>query len=162
LVRYDGRDKHYTVAIPASEARYVIDRKNGEIRMVRGPAMLLPNPVHEVIVRRGLSDPECATPYPGHEEALAYHRSLRQVATVAPATRAGVVAEGDYERSRGKQGQRAAAAQAVAMEATTAGDVLDRASQFTQPRTLVFHTKYEGVPCINVYVGYAVMVVDKK
>jgi major vault protein len=44
----------------------------------------------------------------------------------------------------------------------TVGDVLERGSNFNQPRTLVFHTKYEGVPTVNVYVGYAVMVVDKK
>ena len=42
------------------------------------------------------------------------------------------------------------------------GDVVDRASTFTQPRTLVFNTKFEGVPAMSVWVGYAVMVVDKQ
>ena len=173
LVRYDGKDKHFAVAIPAGEARYLMNRKTGEIRMVRGPAMLLPNPVDEVIVRRALTDKEVTTWYPGNDEALAYNRSLRQIATAAPTTRAGVVSEGDYERGRTK-GARAMAPQAVsasvAMDASsvsrdtpaTVGDVLERGSNFTQPRTIVFHTKYEGVPTINVYVGYAVMVVDKK
>ena len=32
LVRYDGKDKHFAVAIPAGEARYVMNRKTGEIR----------------------------------------------------------------------------------------------------------------------------------
>jgi major vault protein len=170
LVRYDGKDKHFAVAIPAGEARYVMNRKSGEIRMIRGPAMLLPNPVDEVIVRRALTDKEVMTWYPGNEEALVYNRSLRQVASAAPTTRAGVVSEGDYERSRGKGGKPGAPAPSVPMDASavsrdtpaTVGDVLERGSNFTQPRTLVFHTKYEGVPTINVYVGYAVMVVDKK
>jgi len=155
LVRYDGRDKHFAVAVPAGEARYVMNRKTGEIRMARGPAMLLPNPVDEVIVRRALSERECSTWYPGNEEAAAYNRSLRQVAAAAPTTRAGVVSEGDFQRSqqRGKAAQ-APAAQAVAMDQSSVsrdthaivGDVLERGSNFTQPRTIVFNTKYEGVP----------------
>jgi hypothetical protein len=35
IVRYDGRDKHFAVAVPAGEARYVMNRKTGEIRMAR-------------------------------------------------------------------------------------------------------------------------------
>ncbi len=169
LVRYDGKDKHFAVAVPAGEARYVMNRKSGEITMARGPAMLLPNPVDEVIVRRVLTDKECITWYPGNEEALTYNRGLRQVALNTPTTRSGVVSEGDYERSRGQKTRAPAAAAAVAMDASSVsrdtpamvGDVLERGSSFTQPRTLVFHTKYEGVPTISVYVGYSVMVVDK-
>jgi major vault protein len=174
LVRYDGRDKHFAVAVPAGEARYVMNRKSGEIRMVAGPAMLLPNPVEEVIVRRVLTDRECQTWYPGNEEALAYNRSLRTLAAAAPTTRAGVVSEGDYQRAQAPAGPRGKAAvpasQAVAMDASSVsrdtpamvGDVVERASTFTQPRTIVFNTKYEGVPSLNVWVGYAVMVIDKK
>lgn len=171
LVRYDGRDKHFAVAVPAGEARYVMNRKTGEIRRVAGPAMLLPNPVEEVIVRRVLSDRECATWYPGNNEVLAYNRALLSLAEAAPATtRAGVVSEGDYQRAQ-KPGGRAKAppaAQAVAMDLSASrddamvGDVVERATAFTQPRTLVFNTKFEGVPAINVWVGYAVLVVDKR
>jgi major vault protein len=169
LVRYDGRDKHFAVAVPAGEARYVMNRKTGEIRMMAGPAMLLPSPVDEVIVRRALSEAECQTWYPGNDEVLAYNRSLRQLATASPTTRAGVVSEGDVQRSQ-KGRSAVPAAQAVAMDASSVsrdtraivGDVLERGSNFTQPRTLVFNTKFEGVPSVNVWVGYAVMVVDKK
>jgi len=169
LVRYDGRDKHFAVAVPAGEARYVMHRKTGEIRTVRGPAMLLPNPVDEVIVRRILTEKECATWYPGNEEALAYNRSLRQLAANTPTTRSGAISEGDYERSRGR-GKGGQTAGAVTMEASSVsrdtlamvGDVLERGSSYTSPRTLVFNTKYEGVPSVDVRVGYAVMVVDKE
>lgn len=169
LVRYDGKDKHFAVAVPAGEARYVMNRKTGEIRMARGPAMLLPNPTDEVIVRRSLSDKECETWYPGNLEVVAYNRSLRQVAAAAPTTRAGVVSEGDYERSQ-KRGARPQAQGSVTMDqssvsrdtAAMVGDVLERGSNFTQPRTIVINTKYEGVPTLNVWVGYAMMVVDKQ
>jgi major vault protein len=177
LVRYDGKDKHFAVAVPAGEARYVMNRKTGEIRMAQGPAMLLPNPTDEIIVRRVLSDRECQTWYPGNEEALVYNRSLRSVAAAAPTTRAGVVSEGDFQRAQAPSGrQRGGAAapvpasQAVAMDASSvsrdsnamAGDVVERMSTYNAPRTIVFNTKYEGVPSLNVWVGYAVMVVDKK
>lgn len=168
IVRYDGRDKHFAVAVPAGEGRYVMNRKTGEIRMTRGPAMLLPNPVDEVIVRRVLTEKECATWYPGNEEAAAYNRSLRQLAHATPTTRAGVVSEGDYERSQKRAAGKASAAapameqSAVGRDMTVAGDVLERGNQFTQPRTIVFNQKFDGVPNVNIWVGYAVMVLDKK
>jgi len=169
LVRYDGKDKHFAVAVPAGEARYVMNRKTGEIRMARGPAMLLPNPTDEVIVRRSLSDKECDSWYPGNADVLAYNRSLRQVAAAAPTTRAGVVSEGDYERSQ-KRGARPQAQGTMTMDqssvsrdtAAMVGDVLERGSNFTQPRTIVINTKSEGVPTLNLWVGYAMMIVDRQ
>ncbi|HEY5928466.1 MAG TPA: SPFH domain-containing protein [Kofleriaceae bacterium] len=77
LIRVDGRERHVAVAIPAGEGRYVVDRATGVIRVVRGPAMFLPNPIHEVLVRRVLSDRECTTFYPNNADALAYNRGLR-------------------------------------------------------------------------------------
>jgi major vault protein len=169
IVRYDGRDKHFAVAVPAGEGRYVMNRKSGEIRMTNGPAMLLPNPVDEILVRRVLTEKECATWYPGNEEAAAYNRSLRSLAQQTPSTRAGVVSEGDYERNAKKMSKAIPAAGAPAMEqsavgrdARVVGDVTERGSnQFAQPRTLVFNQKFDGVPNVNVWVGYAVMVLDK-
>ncbi len=169
LVRYDGRSKHYAVAIPSGEARYVMNRKSGEIRMVTGPAMLLPNPVEEVIVRRILTDTECQTWYPGNAEALAYNRALRAIAEADPGARAGLVSEGEYQKRQKRSSRRATvpAAQAVAANEgaspeTVAGDIVERSNTFTQPRTIVFNTKFEGVPALGVWVGYAVMVVDKR
>ena len=37
-----------------------------------------------------------------------------------------------------------------------------RGSTYTQPRTVTLDTKYQGVPCVEVWTGYAVMVKDKK
>ena len=65
LVVYGGRKKHYAVAVPAGEGRYVMDRETGQFVTVKGPTMLLPNPVKEVIVRRVLSDRECRLWYFG-------------------------------------------------------------------------------------------------
>ncbi|MFN0252946.1 MAG: hypothetical protein ACKV2T_39090 [Kofleriaceae bacterium] len=118
IVKYDGQEKHFAVAVPAGEARYVMNRKTGAIRMARGPAMLLPNPIEEIFVRRVLSDRECATWYPGNADVLAYNHSLRQREDTRP--------------------------------------------QFSKTREVVMATRYEGVPSISVWTGYAVLVVDKQ
>lgn len=102
LVKYDGKTIHYAVAIPEGEARYVMNRKNGEIRTVTGPTMLLPNPVHEIIVRRALSDLESSTWFPGADgngskDALEYNRFLRNQAAKEPTTRQGVVSDARVE-----------------------------------------------------------------
>ncbi len=159
LVRYDGREKHFAVAVPAGEARYVMNRKTGVIRMVRGPAMLLPNPLEEVIVRRALTDRECATWYPGNSEVLSYNRSLRQLDDAGG--HSGAIAEGEVQKQRGGR----AAALQLAMGpavAESSAQTLDRGNTFTKPRTLVFNTKFEGVPSLTVWTGYAVLVVDKQ
>lgn len=160
LVRSDGHDKHFAVAVPAGEARYVMNRKTGEIRMVRGPAMLLPNPVAEVIVRRVLSDRECATWYPTNPEVLAYNRSLRQLDDGS--ARPGAIAEGEVLRSKGRHGSSPAQQVAMGPPGAASFEAVDRSNQFVKPRTLVFTTRYEGVPALTVWVGYAVLVVDKQ
>lgn len=40
-------------------------------------------------------------------------------------------------------------------------DAFQRGTAYTQPRTVTLDTKYEGVPCIAVWTGYAVLVVSK-
>lgn len=171
IVSYDGKQKHFATAVPPGEGRYVMDRKTGFIKLIQGPTMLLPNPVSEVIIRRALSDTECATWYPNNEEALAYNRELRQVAEQAPTTRAGAVSEGDLNRSRSKRdirhGKSALRAANLAMESSgvssmanmMAGDEVTRTSTYTQPRFLVLEGRFSGVPRIQVWTGYAVMVV---
>jgi hypothetical protein len=35
-IKYDGKAKHFATAIPAGEARYVMNRLSGEIKMHKG------------------------------------------------------------------------------------------------------------------------------
>jgi major vault protein len=163
-IKYDGKAKHFATAIPAGEARYVMNRLTGEIRTVRGPAMLLPDPRHEVIVRRALTDRESALWYPANAEALAYNQSLRSIIHTVPTTRAGALSEGDVERA----GKRIAKPANIAMESSRVSgeqalvaDEFSRASTYTQPRTITLDTKFQGAPTINVWTGYAVLVTSK-
>jgi major vault protein len=186
LVRYDGNTKHFGVAIPSGEARYVMDRNTGTIRTVHGPAMLLPNPVNEVIVRRVLTPRECALWYPGNQEAMAYNQMLAELAKRAPTTRSGVVSEGEVDRAtkrrdrpsqenltKGMMPQNLVASamytSAPSMRSlvsndssAAAGEELSRSSSYTAPRTLTLNTKFEGVPRICIFTGFAVLVVNSK
>jgi len=177
IVRYDGNTKYFGVAIPAGEARYVMERDTGEIKTVHGPAMLLPDPVHQVIIRRVLSLRECQLWYPGNQEALAYNQALGELAKKAPTTRAGVVSEGEAIRASARMTKSALLSaepqvmysssalmrSMVATDSTSAaGDEIARSSSYTSPRTLTLSTKFEGVPRIAVWTGFAVLVVDSK
>lgn len=168
LVAYDGKHKHFATAVPAGEARYVLNRKTGDIRMVKGPTMLLPDPRTEVIVRRVLSDRQCQLWYPGNEEARRYNSALRELSRGASSSR-GAVSEGEVSRSRKLKATSRMEAFGVADKSTTHSDTLaigaeelERASTYTEPRTLTLDTKFSGVPTVEVYTGYAVLVVDKK
>ena len=49
----------------------------------------------------------------------------------------------------------------VSKEQPFAGDEFNRQATFTTPRTLTLNTKLHGVPSIDIWAGYAVMVVNK-
>ena len=186
IIKYDGKTKQFATAIPAGEGRYVLNRQTGAIKMVRGPAMLLPDPRTEVIVRRVLTDKQCELWYPGNAEALQINRDLRNVMQKSPTTRAGAVSEGDISRAyglalndksiKGKTrsvfdnyntalGTAATVAFADASQVSgdqyAAGEEISRGSTYTQPRSITLDTKYQGAPNISLWAGYAVMIVGK-
>jgi len=190
-IKYDGKSKHFATAIPAGEARYVMNRNTGEIKTVKGPFMLLPDPRTEVIVRRVLTEKQATFWYPDNVEVFEYNRMLRSILALAPTTRAGVVSEGDFERNSRGAGQKmmrsaqvektgggvrnAMVASASISNAAPAqmessqvggnqnlvGEEFSRASSYNQPRTLDLNTKFQGAPGIEPRTGYAVQVVSK-
>ena len=156
------KKQHYAVAIPAGEARYVMNRSTGEIRTEKGPKMLLCDPRNEVIVRRILSQKQCEYWYPGNAEAQSYNLSLRSVAEKASSN---VIKSATGSRGMGRESlvsSNVLAAMADYAAAEPAMEEFNRGSTYTQPRQLTLNTKYEGVPAINVWTGYAVMVVNKR
>lgn len=176
LVKYDGKAKHFATAVPAGEARYVMNRTTGEVRMVRGPTMLLPDPRTDVVVRRVLSDKQCMNWYPNNKDALEFNRGLRELASRAPTTRRGTVSEGEISRSKKMKGYASnsrksglamgeaafGSASYAGNIAANAGEEFTRGSTYTEPRTITLDTRFQGVPEINLWTGYAAMIVDKK
>jgi len=171
FVKYDGKAKHYAVAVPAGEARYVMNRTTAQIDMITGPNMLLPNPVEEVIVRRALSPTQCELWYPDNDNVREYNLALAQAAKGSPSTRAGTVSEGQAGRNKrirraagsGRIEGASAARSSVSYGSGGGGaDEFSRQSTFTEPRTVTLGGRYSGVPRINVWTGFAVQVVDKQ
>ena len=160
------RSRYHAVAIPPGEARYVMNRLTGKIHLVRGEAMLLPDPRTEVIVQRVLSDAECARYYPGNDKVLAYNRMLREqnsdpelaalmnLSNVSGAAyRSGHVMADAFGES---------ATRSLSMKGSRASDVIDRGTKFTPHRTLVLDPKFEGAPKISPWTGYAIQLVNAK
>jgi major vault protein len=174
LVTYDGKAKHFAVAIPEGEARYVLRRLEGKVDTIKGPKMFLPDPRTEVIVRRILTQKQCSLWYPGNTDVAAYNSTLEDLAAKAPSTRPGTVSDGDYERATkghatGKSitsqaSPRSGALMERAMRNDNKGMMAEEvaySSTFSQPRTLTLNTKLEGVVMVEPFTGNAVMVVGK-
>lgn len=178
IIEYgQGNKKHFSTAIPKGEGRYLINRETGEIKLVRGPQMLLPDPRNQILVRRILSDSECHLWYPGNHAAIEYNRELAQAMAESPSGRSGVVSEGDWRKRQSRGGMSKglmASAAGAAVESLGvmndfspedigdeggAGTTLSRGTRYTQPRQLTLNTKFDGVPRIEVWPGYAVLVV---
>jgi major vault protein len=185
IIRYRSgigghQDVHFAIAIPKGEARYVLDRTTGDVRTEKGPKMFLPDPRKEVIVRRTLDPTLVKLLYPGNREALEVNEQL-QVSDKEQLTGAKQAVR--RLMGRGKQrfaaSVRSASADFMAAEAIRSvmpvddgeereaisdqllADDFERATEYTPPRTIQLHTKYEGAITICVWTGYAVKIISK-
>jgi major vault protein len=158
-VKYGSQAIHYAVAIPAGEARYVLDRHTGQIRLERGPRIFLPDPRREVIVRRILDRRQVEAWFPGNADAIKHNERLAAMRendgrdfvadnNVRAAAPAAAVATAEVPPNRTR-------------EAAFVGDDFDRKQGFTQPRTIILDTRYDGAVAISPHTGYAVQVVSK-
>lgn len=156
LIQYDGKYMHHAIAIPEGEGRYVLNRLTGEIKTVTGPAMYLPDPRTEVVVKRKLSKRECELFYPGNREVLEYNQGLSEIATekLARSGKANAITDAincAYSTAN--------ATDSLAIFEATAN--ISRGVSYTKPRTITLDTKYDGVVSIDVWTGHAVCVVSK-
>lgn len=167
IIRYGEQTKHYAVAIPAGEGRYVLNRQTGVIDLRMGPQMLLCDPRSEVIVRRVLSDKESTLFFPGNQQSLKVNRELAaHVAQTDPTQfSAGRTTPGALNATlstRSAYSMLNAMDEVASASRQLAGDTFMRGNKFQPPRTLTLDTKYEGAVGINPWPGYAVLVVDKR
>ena len=155
IINYDGKLMHHAIAIPEGEGRYVMNRLTGEINTVRGPAMYLPDPRTEVVVKRKLTEKQCELWFPGNLDALAYNLALNEKA-VEKSTAKGTANYANVD----------AFCFSTADTATTLANLeakanISRGTSYSKPRTIILDTKYEGVVAIDIWTGYAVNVISK-
>ncbi|MBL8681939.1 MAG: hypothetical protein JNK05_22420 [Myxococcales bacterium] len=155
LIRYGGREIHYGIAIPAGEARYVLDRTQGNIRLERGPTVFLPDPRREVIVRKVLDPKTVDLLFPGNKDALEYNARLSALKR-SEAGNEFVI--DDEARQVAQRSRDMAAPEKSKAEAAFVGDAVTRNQTFTPPRTIVLDNRFEGAVSIDLWTGYAVLV----
>jgi major vault protein len=163
------RERYYGIAIPKGEGRYVLVKDLGDVKTEIGPQIFLPDPRNETIVRRVLDNKTVALWYPGNTEALNYNENLRDLldgsddnyVSDSLVRSASVGLERSMNRQTKGSKALSGSGEILAASASFEGDKLNRGTQFTPPPSLTLNTKYDGVPTISPYVGYAVQVVNK-
>jgi len=171
IVKYGESELHYATAVPKGEGRYVLDRLNGEIATERGPQMLLPDARTHVIVRRILSDKQCNLWFPGSTKAAQHNAALRRAAGsdeigyVESATSGSLGAsyamDAGHEDMLGATKGFAMRSSRVKAAPAAMADQIKRGTSYTPPRSVTLDTTMDGAVCIQVWTGFAVMVVGK-
>jgi major vault protein len=154
IIRYGKDTIMYAIAIPKGEARYVLNKENGEVNLVQGPKMFLPDPRKEVIVKRVLSDKVIDLLYPGNAEAKDYNKKIGNDLSTIGLSESGVVDVRKLSRSMSMYSTDNVRAEDFA------ADEMSRNTKFTEPRTITINSKYDGAVTVKVWTGYAVQVVD--
>lgn len=156
IVSYGGTFLHHGIAIPSGEGRYVQKRKEGNVELIEGPRTYLPNPIDEIVVRRVLTEKEAQLIYPGNSTVAAANQKLRQSADVArgePLRAMSSLVGDPYTMRRSTSAAETFAGAGLSM--------LDREVS-NSARTITLDSKFEGAVRINVWPGFAVMIVNGK
>ena len=152
IISYDNKMMHHAIAIPEGEGRYIMDRMTGVIKTVKGPAMYLPDPRTEVVVKRKLTANQCQLWYPGNEAVLQYNLGLNEKFVEKS------LATADLDTLTAYSCVTSASASLANLEAKAN---ISRGTSYTKPRTITLDNKLDGVVSIDVWTGYAVNVISK-
>lgn len=166
IINYDEKILHHAIAIPDGEGIYVMNRMNGKIKTVRGPAMYLPDPRVEVVVKRKLSQRECNLWYPGNQTALAYNAGLTEKSLEKAIAKSVKAATANLDSSTATAYSVTNSVNNINREFQTLAYLesnagISRGTSYTKPRTITLDNKYDGVVSLDVWTGYAVNVVSK-
>lgn len=152
IINYDNKIMHHAIAIPEGEGRYIMERLTGVIKTVKGPAMYLPDPRTEVVVKRKLTPSQCELWYPGNTEVLNYNLGLTEKAVEKS------LKSIDLD---GLVGYCTCSSDSATMANLEAKANISRGTSYTKPRTITLDNKYDGVVSMDVWTGYAVNVISK-
>jgi len=160
LIRYGEDLIHYAIAIPKGEARYTLNKTTGVVGLVKGPAMYLPDPRKEVVVRRILDTKTCNLWYPGNQAVLDANKKYMRDYEIEDDENTATFNDRVMSTTLEKSARDIYGSSLMNMD-RFASDKVTRNRNFTPPRTITLNTKFEGAVAVNVWTGYAVQVVDK-
>ena len=151
IINYDNKITHHAIAIPEGEGRYIMNRLTGEIITVKGPAMYLPDPRTEVVVKRKLTQRQCELWFPGNYAALEYNVGLSEKS----------VEKGLKDVDLDSFSFMASTSLDSTLANLEAKANISRGTSYTKPRTITLDNKFDGVVSVDVWTGYAVNVISK-
>ena len=151
IINYDNKITHHAIAIPEGEGRYIMNRLTGEITTVKGPAMYLPDPRTEVVVKRKLTQRQCELWFPGNYAALEYNLGLSEKS----------VEKGLKNIDLDSFSFMASTSLDSTLANLEAKANISRGTSYTKPRTITLDNKFDGVVSVDVWTGYAVNVISK-
>lgn len=151
IINYDNKITHHAIAIPEGEGRYIMNRLTGEITTVKGPAMYLPDPRTEVVVKRKLTEKQCQLWFPGNRAALEYNIGLSEKS----------VEKGLKNVDLDSFSFMASTSLDSTLANLEAKANISRGTSYTKPRTITLDNKFDGVVSVDVWTGYAVNVISK-
>ena len=152
IISYDNKLLHHAIAIPEGEGRYIMNRMSGEIKTVKGPAMYLPDPRTEVVVKRKLTASQCDLWFPGNRAVMEYNIGLNEKYVEKSMSQLNLDSLTAYSCSNSTSSTLAN------LEANAA---ISRGTSYTKPRTITLDNKLDGVVSIDVWTGYAINVISK-
>ena len=152
IISYDNKLLHHAIAIPEGEGRYIMNRMSGEIKTVKGPAMYLPDPRTEVVVKRKLTASQCDLWFPGNRAVMEYNLGLNEKYVEKSMSQLNLDSLTAYSCSNSTSSTLAN------LEANAA---ISRGTSYTKPRTITLDNKLDGVVSIDVWTGYAINVISK-
>ena len=152
IISYDNKLLHHAIAIPEGEGRYIMNRLTGEINTVKGPAMYLPDPRTEVVVKRKLSESECKLWYPGNSAVLEYNIGLNEKYVEKSMKTANLDSITAFCCTTSVSNSLA--------ELESKANI-SRGTSYTKPRTITLDNKLDGVVSVDIWTGYAVNVISK-
>jgi major vault protein len=136
-------------------AKRGLNRLNGQIDLIKGPRMFLPDPRTEVVVRRILDSRTVDLLYPGNDEAQSVNEDYRRESDR--------LAPGEYLETRDRAAMRGFADDydRRRLGEEYPSETSSRTTAHVPPRTIVLDNKYEGAVGVNIWPGYAVMVTNR-
>lgn len=152
IITYDNKLTHHAIAIPEGEGRYIMNRMTGEIKTIKGPAMYLPDPRTEVVVKRKLTENQCRLWYPGNEAVLQYNIGLNEKFVEKS------LATADLDSLTAYCCSSSISSSLANLEAKAN---ISRGTSYTKPRTITLDNKLDGVVSVDVWTGYAINVISK-
>lgn len=161
IINYDEKILHHAIAIPKGEGRYVMNRLTGEITTVKGPAMFLPDPRTQVIVKRKLSDRQCNLWFPGNQAVLDYNRGLSEKSVEKAMRNKNVVNTADLDTLYSVSASTSDVGYVKTLAYLESNASISRGTSYTKPRTITIDSKLDGVVSVDIWTGYAANVISK-